>query len=218
MVYPRPMPPAGAADASRCIKTQQTPRAWNESAHGRRHTRWMPAWEGLVSAARDGDRHAFAALVEMEATTAYRLAYAILGSHSDAEDAAQDAFIRAWRDLPTLRDPARWPAWFRRLAVRAALDRARRLRRHPEITLDTTGETGFDPLAPDEIGPLASRHELLTAMTELSADDRAIIALRYAADLEVPAAAAALGIPLGTAKSRLHRALARLRQRLDAGR
>jgi RNA polymerase sigma-70 factor (ECF subfamily) len=178
----------------------------------------MPAWQGLVSAARDGDRYAFSALVEMEATTAYRLAYAILGSHAEAEDAAQDAFIRAWRDLPTLRDPARWPAWFRRLAVRAALDRARRVRRHPEVALDSIDGGGFDPPATDEIRSLVSRDELMSALAELSADDRAIIALRFAADLEVPDAAAALGIPLGTAKSRLHRALARLRQRLDAGR
>jgi len=174
----------------------------------------MPVPDEIVTAAGRGDRHAFAALVEMETTTAFRLAFAILGSHADAEDATQDAFIRAWRDLPSLRDPSRWPAWFRRLVVRSALDRVRR--RPAEISLDpAVGH--IDPPGPDPIGPIASHDDLLQALARLSPDDRAVIALRFAADLEVPDVAAALGIPLGTAKSRLHRAVARLRARLEPG-
>ena len=175
----------------------------------------MPVPEEIVTAARRGSRPAFETIVEMETTTAYRLAFAILGSHADAEDAAQDAFVRAWRDLPTLRDPGRWPAWFRRLVVRSALDLAKRRRRRAEITLDPAAQGAFDPPGPDAIGPAASRHDLLQALARLSADDRALIALRFAADLEVPDVAAALGIPLGTAKSRLHRAMARLRARIE---
>ncbi len=175
----------------------------------------MPLPDGIVTAAGRGDLRAFAALVEMEATTAYRLAFAILGSHADAEDAAQDAFIRAWRDLPSLRDPGRWPAWFRRLVVRSALDQARRRRRRAEIRLDPADGGTFEPHGPDAFGPVAFRDELLQALAGLSADDCAVIALRFGADLEVPDVAAALGIPLGTAKSRLHRAIARLRARLE---
>ena len=176
----------------------------------------MPVPNAIVIAAGRGDRRAFAALVEMEATTAYRLAFAILGSHADAEDAAQDAFIRAWRDLPTLRDPARWPAWVRRLVLRSAIDRTRQRRRRAEIRLDPVDGGAFEPSGPDAIGPIAFREELLQALAGLSADDRAVIALRFGADLEVPDVAAALGIPLGTAKSRLHRAILRLRARLGS--
>lgn len=178
----------------------------------------MPVPEEIVIAAPRGDRDAFAALVEMESMTAYRLAYGILNRHTDAEDAAQDAFIRAWRDLPTLRDPGRWSAWFRRLVVRSALDRATRSRRSPVLRLDPVVEGGFDAPEPDAIERIIGQDELLRALADLSRDDRAVIALRFAADLEVPDVATALGIPLGTAKSRLHRALARLRVRLESDR
>lgn len=169
-----------------------------------------------MTAAARGDRHAFATLVEIESMMAYRVAYGILGSHADAEDATQDAFVRAWRDLPALRDPARWSAWLRRLVVRSAIDRARRTRRQATVRLDPAAAGAFDPVGPDEIAPVAAQDELLRALAGLSPDDRAVIALRFAADLEVPDVAAALGIPLGTAKSRLHRALARLRAVMDA--
>lgn len=166
----------------------------------------------LVLAARGGDQQAFARLVDAEGPGAFRLALAILGSEPDAQEAAQDAFMDAWRDLPRLRDPSRWSAWFRRLTVRAALDRARRHRRIAEIPLD--GEV--EPAAADASTAVVQRDELLRAFRLLPADDRALLALRFFADLEVPDVAAALGIPLGTAKSRLHRALGRLRTVLEA--
>lgn len=178
----------------------------------------MAAPDEIVTAAARGDRQAFATLVEIESMTAYRVAYGILGSHAEAEDAAQDAFIRAWRDLPTLRDPARWSAWFRRLVVRSALDRAKRSRRQATVRLDPAAEGAFDPPGPDALGPVAAQDELLRALAGLSADDRAVLSLRFAADLEVPDVAAALGIPLGTAKSRLSRAVARLRDRMERDR
>ena len=177
----------------------------------------MAAPDEIVTAAARGDRHAFATLVEIESMTAYRVAYGVLGSHAEAEDAVQDAFIRAWRDLPTLRDPARWSAWFRRLVVRSAIDRARRARRQTTVRLDPALDGAFDPPGPDALGPIETSDELLRALAALSVDDRAMIALRFGADLEVPDVAAALGIPLGTAKSRLSRAVARLRAGMDAG-
>ena len=164
----------------------------------------------VVLAARSGDAGAFATLVHAETPSAYRLALSILRSPAEAEDAVQDAFLRAWRDIGSLRVPDRWPAWFRRLVVRAAIDKARRRNRVREIVLDAAGE---------EPGPVPAlgtedRLELLSAYDRLSPDDRAILALRYFADLEMPDVAAALGIPLGTAKSRSHRALGRLRAQL----
>ncbi len=167
----------------------------------------------VVLAARSGDAVAFATLVHAETPAAYRLALSIVRAPADAEDVVQDAFLRAWRDIGSLREADRWPAWFRRLIVRSALDQARR-RRVREIDLELVADVpGLEP----SVGP-ADRLALLAAFDRLAPDDRAILALRFYADLEVPDAAAALGIPLGTAKSRLNRALGRLRKQLELDR
>jgi RNA polymerase sigma-70 factor (ECF subfamily) len=164
----------------------------------------------VVSAARSGDSGAFATLVRMETPAAYRLALSIVRSPAEAEDAVQDAFVRAWRDIGSLREEGSWPAWFRRLIVRSSLDRTRRRNRVREVDLDLALDVpGLEP----SIHP-AERPALLAAFDRLSPDDRAILALRFCADLELSAVAFALGIPLGTAKSRLHRALRRLREQL----
>jgi RNA polymerase sigma-70 factor (ECF subfamily) len=149
-------------------------------------------------------------LVHAETPAAYRLALSIVRSPAEAEDAVQEAFLRAWRDIGSLRDVDLWQAWFRRLTVRSALDQTRRRSRVREIDLDLAAETpGIEPA----VLP-ADRLELMQAFDLLAPDDRAILALRFFADLEVPDVAAALGIPLGTAKSRLHRALGRLRSHM----
>jgi RNA polymerase sigma-70 factor, ECF subfamily len=165
--------------------------------------------EPVVLAARSGDAAAFTALVHAETPAAYRLALSIVRSPSEAEDAVQEAFLRAWRDIGQLREVDRWPAWFRRLIVRSALDLARR-RGVRELDLDVVADLpGREP-------PVNStdRLALMVAFGHLSPEDRAILALRFFADLEVPDAAAALGIPLGTAKSRLSRALLRLAEEM----
>lgn len=161
----------------------------------------------VVLAARLGDEEAFARLVHAEAPGAYRLALSIVRSPTEAEDAVQDAFLRAWRDIGSLRTPVLWPGWFRRLTVRAALDRARRARRVRETDLDQA----LEHAGSDEMAVAAERLEILRAFDRVGPDDRAILALRYLQDLEVPDVAAAMGVPLGTAKSRIHRALGRLR-------
>ena len=164
----------------------------------------------VVLAARSGDAAAFATLVRAETPAAYRLALSIVRSPAEAEDAVQDAFVRAWRDIGSLRQVELWPAWFRRLTVRAALDQTRRRPRVREVDL----ELAFNmPGRKPSVHP-ADRLELIAAFDRLAPDDRAILALRFFADLEVPDVAAALGIPLGTAKSRLHRALGRLRAQM----
>jgi RNA polymerase sigma-70 factor (ECF subfamily) len=164
-----------------------------------------------VLAARSGDAAAFAGLVHAETPAAYRLALSIVRSPAEAEDAVQEAFLRAWRDIGKLREPELWPAWFRRLTVRSALDQTRRRPRVREVDLEQAFELpGLEPA----VQP-ADRLALMAAFDRLSPDDRAILALRFYADLEIPDAAAALGIPLGTAKSRLHRALGRLREQLE---
>jgi len=161
-------------------------------------------------AARAGDREAFATLVERDGPGALRMASAILRSEADAQDAVQDAFVRAWRDLPTLRQPQRWPAWFRALTVHASIDIQRRRLRLREVDLDASAE----PSEADALGGAADRDRIRRAMSQMSVDDRAVLVLRYVEDLEVPAIAATLGVRLGTAKSRLHRATMRLRASL----
>jgi len=161
-------------------------------------------------AARAGDRQAFATLVELEAPVALRLAGSILRSPSEAQDAVQDAFVRAWEDLPRLRDPERWTPWFRSLTVHAAIDRQRHWRRLREVDL----EAQQPPAIVDTTDAMADRDRIRQALQTLSVDDRTILVLRFAEDLEVPVIASTLGIRLGTAKARLHRATMRLRAAL----
>ena len=163
--------------------------------------------------AKAGDRAAFGELVDAYGPATYRLCRAILRSQTDAEDAAQEAFIRAWRELPSLRDAAAWPAWLRRISVHVALDASRRNRLRV-VKLGLLRPVG----STDHPVPETDQAELETAFARLSVDDRAVLVLRYYVDLEVPDIANALGIPLGTAKSRLHRALARLRTDMEAQR
>lgn len=162
----------------------------------------------LVAAARDRDREAFARLVTRETPQAWSLTYSILRNSVDAEDALQDAFVTAWVRLPDLRDPERWPSWFRRIVVSSAIDQYRRRRRRTLASIIRRVEP-----VPDASGDVELRDALDAQMASLEPVDRALLALRYGLDLEMAAVAAALGMPIGTAKSRVHRALQRLRRR-----
>ena len=126
-----------------------------------------------------------------------------------ARDAVQETLIRAWRDLPGLRDPERFDAWLHRLTVNACLDIARRRRRRPiEVEL-----TPIDSPAQSDIsGALADRELVDAALRRLDPGHRAVVALHYLLGMPLPEVAASLGIPLGTAKSRLHHALAAMRR------
>jgi RNA polymerase sigma-70 factor (ECF subfamily) len=163
----------------------------------------------LIRAAKAGDRMAFSNLIERDGSLAYRAALAVLGSAEDARDVVQNASLRAWQRLPDLREPSAWPSWYRRIVVRTAVDYARQRHRSREMSLRIDIDTGQGPdpaLSSDE------RLTILAAVNRLSPDDRAVLGLRFGADLDVPDIAATLGIRLGTAKARLHRALRRLRK------
>lgn len=164
----------------------------------------------LIDAAKAGDPFAFGRLIEESGPSAYLAALGVLGCADDARDAVQDAALRAWQRLPGLRQPAAWPTWFRRIAVRAALDRVRRGHWGREVQLrsDLDRPQSDPALSPDE------HLTLLAGIGRLSAADRAVLSLRFGSDLEVADVAAALAIPLGTAKARIHRALGRLRKQL----
>ena len=167
----------------------------------------------LVERARRGDHDAFAELAGAAISRLDSAAWLILRDPDQAQDAVQNALLRAWRDLPTLRDPDRFDAWLHRLLVRACLDEARRLRRHRFDIELTSIDRPFDSGAERVV---ADRDELERGFRRLEPEMRAIIVLHHYLDQPLPAVASALGIPLGTAKSRLNRALGLMRAALDA--
>jgi len=162
----------------------------------------------LVEQARKGDTVAFAALLDAALARLDGAARLIVRDPELAHDAVQDACIRAWRDLPGLRDPDRFDGWLHRLTVNACLDQLRRRRRRP-IEVDIAP---IEVPAPrDPTGDLADRLALDAALARLSPAHRAVVVLHYYLGMPLPEAAATLGIPVGTAKSRLHYALIEMR-------
>jgi RNA polymerase sigma-70 factor (ECF subfamily) len=163
---------------------------------------------GLVRQAQQGDHEAFAVLAGAAGVRLDAAARLILRDPELARDAVQEALIRAWRDLRRLRDPDRFDAWLYRLTVNACLDLARHRRRRPiEVEL-----TPIDsPAVADSAAAYADRQLLDEALARLEPGSRAIVVMHYYLGMPLPEAAASLGIPLGTAKSRLHRALRTMR-------
>jgi RNA polymerase sigma-70 factor, ECF subfamily len=162
----------------------------------------------LVERAGRGDHDAFALLLHGSIGRLEAVARLVLRDEDLARDAVQDAFIRAWRDLPGLRDPDRFDAWIHRLTVNACLDVARRRRRRPV-------EVELTPISPvytaDASIAIAERDQLERGFLHLSTEHRAVLVLHYYVGMPMPALASTLGIPLGTAQSRLGRALVALR-------
>jgi RNA polymerase sigma-70 factor, ECF subfamily len=169
----------------------------------------MTATADLASAAKTGDETAFRKLMEHESRWVYGTAVAISGSSIDAEDIFQEAALRAWRDLPRLRRPDLWSAWFHRIVVHVAVELGRKSQRSRRLVV-ARPPTEQDGSTSTEESDLVTR-----ALVVLSPDERALVALRYGRDLELPEIASMMNIPLGTAKSRLHRTLAKLRVALE---
>jgi RNA polymerase sigma-70 factor (ECF subfamily) len=177
-----------------------------------------PVGRGEWGAARvaGADRAAaFRLLADRGLDGAYRLAAVILGDRVEAEDAVHDAAIAAWRAFDDLRDPRRFEAWFRRIVVNGCRDRLRARARHRIVDLGRELGEGEHPAVADPSGPTAARDFLERAMALLDPDQQVVVALRFGADLTVPAIAATLAIPEGTVKSRLHHALGRLRAAME---
>jgi RNA polymerase sigma-70 factor, ECF subfamily len=142
----------------------------------------------------------------------YGIARLILRDAELAEDATQDALVRAWRDLPTLRDVERFDAWLYRIVVNACADVGRRRRRwRSEITVLTA-----EPAESDRASELADRDQLERGLRRLTDAQRTILVLHFYVGLPLPDVAAALDIPNGTAKSRLHYAIEALRAAIAA--
>jgi len=170
----------------------------------------------LVDRARRGDQQAFDALAAAHVDRCYALAYRILRDPHRAQDATQQALLGAWRDLPSLRDIERFDAWLNRLVVNASYVVARSERRQTaRIQLLAVQPA---TAAPDVARSVASRDELEHAFRELSPEQRAVVVLHHHLGYPLTEIAATLGIPEGTARSRLHRAVSQLRAVLDDGR
>jgi len=166
----------------------------------------------LVERAQRGDREAFGVLAGGAVDRLYAVARLILRDTDLAEDATQEALVRAWRDLSTLRDVERFDAWLYRLIVRACADVGRRRRRwRTEITMLPS-----EPAEPDRTSELVDRDQLERGLRRLNDAQRSILVLHFYIGLNVAESADALSIPIGTAKSRLHYAIDALRAAVEA--
>lgn len=167
----------------------------------------------LVDQARHGDTRAFERLAADALDRLYATAFLILHDRGLADDAVQETLIGAWRDLPSLRDPTRFDAWLRRLLVHRCLDLGRRLRasRNDCELPDWLADDGTS-IERD----VADRDTVWRGLTHLRPHERGVLVLRHYLGLTVPEIAAALHVPLGTAKWRLHDAEQALRAAVDA--
>lgn len=165
----------------------------------------------LVVRANASGRIDLRQLLERDLDTAHRIARAILLDDQDAEDALQDACLAAWRKRSSLRDPDRFSSWFQRIVINVCRDRLRRRRRERvrAISLRAAAEGGA-PSAP------FTNFRLDDAVDRLDLDHRLVVLLRYWLDLPLDEIAQRLGIPVGTVKSRLHVALRRIRNQMEA--
>jgi len=168
----------------------------------------------LVERAMRGDREAFGELAGTSLGRLVGVAGLMLGSRDAAEDAAQESLIRAWRDLPTLKDPDRFDAWLYRVLVRTCHDLGRREARDRRVrSLDDRHATTS---APDPATSIGDRDALESALRRLTSDQLTVLVIRYYLDLSHPDIAEVTGVPVGTVKSRINRALAALRAALAA--
>jgi RNA polymerase sigma-70 factor (ECF subfamily) len=167
----------------------------------------------LVERARGRDEGAFRMLVDLHRDRAYGLALRITRSASDAEDVAQEAFVRAWAALPGFRGDSRFGTWLHSIVARRALDRAEtlRTRRNREANLDALPEPSAPAPAAAARDPLLARR-LDRLMHELSGPQRAVVALFYGQDHSVEDIAATLAMNENTVKTHLARARTLLRE------
>jgi RNA polymerase sigma-70 factor, ECF subfamily len=170
----------------------------------------------LVERAMRGDQGAFASLAAEWVDRCYALAYRVLRDHHAAQDATQQALFGAWRDLPRLRDQDRFEPWLYRLVLHACYQLARSERRSRARVVAIHAESQPTSV-PDVARSVAARDELEWAFRALTPEQRAVVVLHHHLGYPLTEIAATLGIPVGTARSRLHYAVRQLRTVLDSG-
>jgi RNA polymerase sigma-70 factor (ECF subfamily) len=166
----------------------------------------------LVEAARSGEHEAFEVLATSAGDRLYAVARLILRESDLAEDAVQEALVRAWQQLPSLRDPDRFDAWLYRLVVNACADQGRQLRRWS----NQVRPLPMNDSVSDDTGSVADRDQLDRAFTRLKPEQRAIVVLHHHSGFSAAEISRILGIPEGTARSRLHYATEAMRAALEA--
>jgi RNA polymerase sigma factor (sigma-70 family) len=172
----------------------------------------------LITRAQRGDSAAYEEIVQRYQQIAFRTAYVVTGSAADAEDAAQEGFVKAFRALDRFRVGADLRPWLLRIVANEARNRVRSSgRRHNlELRLAEGYRPGDAAPSPEVVAVAGEeRRRLLAAVNAMADDDRQVIASRYFLELSSEETAAALGIPEGTVKSRLSRALGRLKVQLE---
>ena len=172
----------------------------------------------LVERARRGDREAYGELVRAYQAIAFRTAYLVAGGATEAEDAAQDGFVKAWRALGRFRAGAPFRPWLLQIVANEARNRRRSAGRRAQLAVRAAAQESSGDAAPSPEASLLDterRAVLLAAVDALPDDQRLVISLRYFAELSEEETAAALDLPRGTVKSRAARALERLRESYD---
>jgi RNA polymerase sigma factor (sigma-70 family) len=175
-----------------------------------------PGEEALVERACRGDPAAFEELVVAYQSLAFRTAFLIAGDATDAEEAAQDGFVKAHRALGRFRSGEPFRPWLLTIVANEARNRRRTQGRRAALARRATAVPALPGADPEEAALATERRQrLLTAVERLGDDDRDVLACRYFLELSEAETAAALGIPRGTVKSRAHRALVRLQEELQ---
>ena len=168
----------------------------------------------LVTRAQHGDEEAFASPAVAVGDRLHAVAHRILRDIELAEDATQQALLSIWRDLPQLRDPARFDAWSYRLLVRACYAEGRKERHWtPNMRLLPSDR---EPMQADGTSAVVDRDQLERGFQRLSIDHRAVVVMHHYLDWPLDRIAESLGVPIGTVRSRLHHAMRGLRAALDA--
>jgi RNA polymerase sigma factor (sigma-70 family) len=174
--------------------------------------------DDLIQRAKRGDKPAYEELVYAYQGIAFRTAYVLAGNSADAEEAAQDGFVKAWRALGRFRDGAPFRPWLLQIVANEARNRRRSAGRRAHLALRAATEHPSGDAAPSPEAALLSteqREGLLAAVNELPEDQRSVITLRYFVGLSEQEVAETLDLPTGTVKSRTSRALERLRESYD---
>ena len=174
----------------------------------------------LARLARDGDIHAYGELVDRYREVAFRTAWLITRSTADAEDAAEEAFVKAYYALGRFRSGEAFRPWILRIVSNEAKNRRRSAGRRERLAVRVADERGPGDAAPSPetaAVEVERREDLLAALEQLPERDRLVVAYRYLLELSEAETATALGVRPGTVKSRLSRALARLRRELGEG-
>jgi RNA polymerase sigma-70 factor (ECF subfamily) len=176
------------------------------------------AEESLLTRAREGDVRAYEELVEQHQGTAFRVAWLITRSTPDAEEAAQDGFVKAYRSLGRFHAGAPFRPWLLRIVANEARNRRVAAERRERLLLRAGQELPVSVSRGAEAEALAAgeREQLLAAVARLDERDRLVIGARFFLELSEAETAAALGVRRGTVKSRLSRALDRLRKEVEA--